>query len=147
MVACPFQIPTYEYSDALTPRVMKCTLCFERTTQQRKLPACAEICPRDAIMFGIRKEILELARERIRTHPNRYIPHVYGEKEVGGTAWMYLSNVPFEEIDLPVLPEESPTQLTEPVQHGIFKWFNGPILLFAFLGLIMRLTKREEHGD
>ena len=29
MVACPFQIPAYEYHNALTPQVRKCNFCFE----------------------------------------------------------------------------------------------------------------------
>ena len=45
MVACPFQIPAYEYHDALTPRVMKCTMCAERTLEEGKPPACVEMCP------------------------------------------------------------------------------------------------------
>ena len=37
MVACPFEIPTYEYDKALTPRVTKCTMCHPRV-QEGKLP-------------------------------------------------------------------------------------------------------------
>ncbi|KKK62483.1 hypothetical protein LCGC14_3003870 [marine sediment metagenome] len=37
---------------------------------------------------------------RIRKNPNRYIDHIYGEHEMGGTSWLYLSNVPFREIGM-----------------------------------------------
>lgn len=121
MVACPFQIPQYEYSNALTPKVMKCGLCFEQSIETGELPACVSICPREVMVFGKRSELLELAHERIRTHPDRYVDHVYGEHEVGGTSWMYISNVPFEEVDLPVLSSDCPAHLTESIQHGIFK--------------------------
>jgi formate dehydrogenase iron-sulfur subunit len=53
MVACPFEIPAYEYHDPITPRVMKCTFCYERVqSEEGKLPGCAEICPVEAITFG-----------------------------------------------------------------------------------------------
>ncbi len=146
MVACPFQVPAYEYNDALTPRVMKCTLCFTRL-EEGKFPGCVEICPEEALTFGRREDLLELAREKIHRFPERYVDHIYGEKEVGGTSWLYLTSVPFSEIGFPELPEKSPIEYTEPVQHGIFKWFNGPILLFGLLGLLMRLTKRRESND
>ena len=31
MIACPFEIPAYEYDSAFTPRVMKCTMCYPRS--------------------------------------------------------------------------------------------------------------------
>src|SRR3972149_4088040 len=33
MVACPFQIPSFEYDKALNPQIMKCDFCFERTKE------------------------------------------------------------------------------------------------------------------
>jgi len=146
MVACPFQVPAYEYDNALTPRVMKCPLCFAQL-EEGKLPGCVDICPEEALTFGRRKDLLELAQEKIRRFPERYLDHIYGEKEVGGTSWLYLSSVPFTEIGFPELPETNPIEYTEPVQHGIFKWFNGPILLFGLLGLLMRLTERRDSHD
>ena len=32
MIACPFDIPTFEYDEALTPRIMKCTMCYPQIT-------------------------------------------------------------------------------------------------------------------
>ena len=95
MVACPFEIPAYEYHDPITPRVMKCTFCYERVQSENKLPGCAEICPVEAITFGRRSDLLAVARQRIKKNPGQYIDHVYGEKEVGGTSWMYLSGCAF----------------------------------------------------
>jgi formate dehydrogenase iron-sulfur subunit len=62
MVACPFEIPAYEYHDPITPRVMKCTFCYERVSKEGKLPGCAEICPVEAITFGRRSTLLKLAK-------------------------------------------------------------------------------------
>lgn len=100
MVSCPFYIPTYEYSSVLEPRVRKCTMCYGRISQGLR-PACAEACPVEAITFGNRSDLLKLARERMRLKPGRYVDHIYGESEAGGTSWLYLSGVPFEELDFP----------------------------------------------
>lgn len=100
MVACPFDIPAYEYNDPITPRVTKCTLCFDRISREGTVPACVEICPTETLRFGRRSELIQLAHERISNNPNKYVNHVYGEHEVGGTSWLYLSSVPFDEIGL-----------------------------------------------
>jgi len=98
MVACPFDIPAYEYDKPITPRVTKCTFCFDRISTEGKVPACVEICPTETLRFGKRQDLIALAHERIRNNPRRYVNHVYGEHEVGGTSWLYLSAVPFEQI-------------------------------------------------
>jgi formate dehydrogenase iron-sulfur subunit len=41
---------------------------------------------------------MEIARVRIYNHPNKYVHHIYGQHEVGGTGWLYLSAVPFEQL-------------------------------------------------
>jgi len=99
MVACPFEIPTYEYDKVLDPRVRKCTMCHPRVTKGL-LPGCVDVCPTEALTFGKRKNLIRIARERIRRHPDRYVDHIYGEHEMGGTSWLYLSGVPFKELDM-----------------------------------------------
>ena len=79
MIACPFEIPTYEYEKALTPRVQKCTLCYPRISKGL-LPGCVEICPTEALTYGNRSDLLRVARERISRFPQRYVDHIYGEK-------------------------------------------------------------------
>jgi len=99
IMACPFNVPTYEYNEAFEPRVMKCTMCYPRLLEG-KLPGCVEACPVEALTFGKREELISIARERFRKHPNRYIQHIYGYDEVGGTSWMYITGAPFEALDL-----------------------------------------------
>lgn len=99
MVACPFNIPAYEYESAFTPRVMKCTMCYPRL-MEGKLPGCVQECPAEALTFGTRDDLLRIARERIRKHPDKYEDHIYGEHEMGGTSWLYLSGMPFSEIGM-----------------------------------------------
>jgi len=91
MLACPFDIPKYEYGST-TPRVRKCDFCAERQGRGEK-PACAEVCPSGALTFGRRSELLEVAKTRIYTNPDRYQRRVYGEAEAGGTGWLYLTDV------------------------------------------------------
>ncbi len=134
MVACPFQIPAYEYENALNPTIRKCTLCFERIANEGKAPACVEICPPQCLTFGKRSDLLALAHERLARHSDRYVDHVYGEHEVGGTSWLYISHRPFEELGLPKLPDAAPPRLTESIQHGVFKNFFPPAALFTVLG-------------
>ena len=146
MVACPFQIPAYEYHDPLTPKVMKCTMCAERTLTERKPPACVEICPREALLFGSRDVLLSVARDRIATHPGRYENHIYGEYEAGGTSWLYLCDREFAEVDLPARDSHSPAETTEHIQHGIFRGFTGPLMVFALVGVIMKSAGRHPDG-
>ncbi|MBI4659825.1 MAG: 4Fe-4S dicluster domain-containing protein [Verrucomicrobia bacterium] len=100
MIACPFNIPAYEYFNPTSPQVRKCTLCHERISRQ-ETPACAKICPNEAITFGKKSELIDLAREKIRNHPGKYQNHLYGVSEAGGTSWLYLSELPFERLGFP----------------------------------------------
>ncbi|UCD63519.1 MAG: 4Fe-4S dicluster domain-containing protein [Candidatus Zixiibacteriota bacterium] len=97
MMACPFYVPTYDYFDAFAPQVRKCTMCYDRI-KEGKIPACADVCPKEAITFGKRSDLITLAREKIRHNPERYHPYLYGESEVGGTGWLYLAGTDFTNI-------------------------------------------------
>lgn len=98
MIACPFYVPAYSYSSVLNPVVQKCIMCYPTRLKHGRPPACVEACPSEALTFGHRESVLSFARDRIQKHPERYVDHIYGEKEVGGTSWLYLSPVPFKEI-------------------------------------------------
>jgi Fe-S-cluster-containing dehydrogenase component len=94
MVSCPFDMPRFDWSDGITPEIRKCMFCIERQ-QSGKPPACAENCPSGALKLGTRGELLKEAHARIEAHPGFYVDHVYGEHEAGGTAMLYISDVPF----------------------------------------------------
>jgi len=124
MLACPFNVPTLQW-DRVVPYIRKCTFCFDRQTRPiactevngtglsdesrgrysaaLQTPACVKTCPTGALQFGEREALLLEARRRIAERRKtgggwQYVDHIYGEKEVGGTSWMYLSSVPFEKI-------------------------------------------------
>ncbi len=101
IIACPFYIPAYEYSNPSRPKVQKCFMCYHKITKG-EIPACSGACPVEAITFGKRDQLIEIARERIRSKPDRYIDHIYGEHEAGGTGWIYISRVPFEQLGFQV---------------------------------------------
>lgn len=96
MVSCPFDAPKFEYNSP-NPEITKCTMCFGRVSEG-KLPACVENCPAEALKFGTRRELIAEARKRIIENPGTYVDHIYGETEAGGTAFLYLSPVSFNEI-------------------------------------------------
>jgi Fe-S-cluster-containing dehydrogenase component len=99
MISCPFEVPKFEF-DSPNPQIRKCDMCFERL-QQGEEPACVANCPTGALSFGPRSELLDEARYRIYTNPGRYVHHIYGEHEAGGTSYLYLSPVPFEQLGFP----------------------------------------------
>jgi formate dehydrogenase iron-sulfur subunit len=105
------------------------------------IPGCVEICPVEALTFGRRNTLIEVGRQRIKRNPGRYIDHIYGENEVGGTSWMYLSRVPFEKIGFNALPETPMPRLAESIQHSLFSYLWSPIVLFGMLGGVMWASK------
>jgi Fe-S-cluster-containing dehydrogenase component len=95
MVACPFDVPTFQWEDGVTPEIRKCMFCIERQ-RNGELPACASNCPSGALKIGTRDELLKEAHARIAASNGRYVNHVFGEHEAGGTAMLYISDTPFE---------------------------------------------------
>lgn len=98
MVACPFSIPGYSYTSAFDPVVKKCLFCYDTCLKYGKSPACVDICPQEALTFGHLSDLIKIGHERIREMPDKYVDHIYGEKEMGGTGWIYLSGVPFDQV-------------------------------------------------
>ncbi|MCG8564785.1 MAG: 4Fe-4S dicluster domain-containing protein [Desulfobacterales bacterium] len=150
MVACAFNVPAYTYDDPLTPKVTKCTLCRPRILEG-KLPGCVEICPKEALVFGKRTDLIKEARRRIAKRPDRYRDHIYGEKEMGGTSWLYISDVPFDEMGMRTdLGETSAPELTAgplgavPIVVGLW-----PVLLTGAYAISQRRDKiaKEEQKD
>jgi formate dehydrogenase iron-sulfur subunit len=98
MMACPFQIPKFQWESAV-PLVRKCTFCADRQAVGLA-PACTTTCPTGTLLFGERAELLTEAHRRIGLGPEKYYPQVYGEKIAGGTSKLYLTPISFEELGL-----------------------------------------------
>ncbi|MCO6450895.1 MAG: 4Fe-4S binding protein [Caldilineales bacterium] len=111
--ACPFGVPTYDWGNPLG-LIHKCELCNKRLNAGEQ-PACVAACPTGAVQFGRRKDLLAQAHARINSAPDRYLDKVYGEFEAGGTSVLYLSDVPFEELGLPTLSDQSVPHYAESV--------------------------------
>ena len=96
MQACPYNVPRYEWKTT-SPRVRKCVLCYNRL-KEGKLTACAEACPVEATICGKMSVIVKEAKKRIREHPDKYYPQIYGLEEAGGSNVIIISPVPFEQL-------------------------------------------------
>ncbi|MBC8406141.1 MAG: hydrogenase 2 operon protein HybA [Planctomycetes bacterium] len=142
-IACAFNVPKFEWDKAL-PKIVKCEMCHDRLVAGEQ-PGCCEVCPREAVIFGRRHELLAEARRRIKSNPN-YLTHIYGEHEVGGLQVLYISDVPFTKLGLPDLGNEPVPELSETVQHGIYRGFVAPVALYAALATVL-VRHRKSHQD
>jgi len=145
--ACPFDVPRYEWDQAF-PKVGKCNFCFDRTAKGGET-ACSWVCPMGATVSGKRDELLKIAHERIQAHPERYVDHIYGEREAGGTSVLMLSGVPFElsgfktNIQTEALPE-----LTWGVLSKLpYICLNAAVLLGGLSWVIRRRIYLENHPE
>jgi formate dehydrogenase iron-sulfur subunit len=161
--ACPWGVPTAEW-DSLSPKIQKCTHCADRTDQPVPLtrnglslnveesnqflaniavPACVKACPADCLKFGEREEMLTEARHRIAQRPDRYVDHIYGEKEAGGTSVLYLASVPFEKIGLPDVGTKSYPGRSRFALHAVPP---AVMAVGAALGGVFALMKRRARA-
>jgi len=154
-VACPFNIPKFEWNSAI-PAMVKCQMCLAKagTTEPGQLnevgqPACTEVCPRHAVIYGPYEELKAEALRRIAEEPDRYEDHVYGLEEVGGTQVLYLTarGVPFEKLGLPKLGTEPVPALPVGLQHTIYKGFVAPVVVYGIVaGLVWRTRRQHDEA-
>jgi formate dehydrogenase iron-sulfur subunit len=128
MAACPFNIPKYQW-DKVFPLIRKCDFCAERQKEGQE-PACAEACKIGALKYGKREDLLAEARARINEQPDKYVNHIYGEHEIGGTSKLYISSVPFEKLNFPTLDTTALPDLTRP-------WMSAVPGIFLGVGSLM----------
>ena len=101
---CPWEIPQRQSGVGIYLHILpslagngvmyKCDLCNDRL-EEGKLPGCIEACPQQAMLIGDRKEIYALAEERAKAMKG----FIYGKKENGGTATLYVSPVSFAALN------------------------------------------------
>jgi formate dehydrogenase iron-sulfur subunit len=119
MNACPFGVPHFDYDKGIVDGAFidKCNFCPQRIDNGLE-PACVATCPTDALEYGERSELIARAHARIQAHPDRYIDHVYGETENGGTSYLILSHVPFEDLGLPAMGPKPINTITETIMEN-----------------------------
>jgi formate dehydrogenase iron-sulfur subunit len=141
IMACPFGVPKYEW-DKPVPVVGKCVMCFSRIEAGQQ-PACATVCPTGATSFGRRDALIAEARARIAADPERYVDHVYGLDEAGGTSVLMLAGVPFGSLGLPTdLPKEALPLLTWRVLQNVPDFVG---VAAVFLWGVHWITKRRDY--
>jgi len=101
---CPWAIPQRQTGVGLYLDLMpafagngvmyKCDRCYDRIAAG-ELPACIEECPENVQTIGPREEIVREAHRRAAEEGL----FIYGENENGGTNTLYLSPVPFDELN------------------------------------------------
>jgi len=143
MVSCPFDSPKFEFHSA-NPRIQKCDLCYDRL-KTGESPACAFNCPNEALLYGKRRDLIKEARRRIYEKPDLYHEQVYGEHVAGGTGWLYLSPVPFNELGLNnSLQQASYPALTTGFLYSVPSIF---VLVPALLLGIQQATKNNHFKN
>lgn len=142
-IACPFNAPRFEWDSAM-PEIKKCDLCDDLIRSGRQ-PACSATCPTGAIMFGDRDRLLHEAKKRIADSPDRYVNHIYGEKEVGGTCVLHLAGIPFEQMGyIGGLPEKPLGRQIEKPMHAVPFVMTSMATILG--GLFWIIKRRDELG-
>ena len=145
MTACPFGIPNFEWEKTI-PWIRKCTFCASRQEQGLQ-PACSGTCPTGALKFGLREDLIAEAKRRIAADPDNYENYVYGENEVGGTSWIYLSSVPFEKLGLNKHIEEPVTVNVQRAMGIIPFVLGGVAVLMSGIYWIAKRRAKQEAGE
>ena len=143
--ACPFGVPQFEWSKR-APKIVKCELCRDLLAKGQQ-PACTDVCPRQAIIFGKREELLAEAHRRIVESPNTYVQTVYGEHELGGTQVLYISHVPFDKLGFRFDSQDAVPKVQQLVQHGVYQGFLVPAALYAVLGTVVFRNRGKGSVD
>lgn len=188
---CPFNVPQYQFDEPLG-RIAKCQLCNhllkenplfsgqEGTPAQAgtsatslwkygRIPACCDVCPTGASLFGWVEELQAEAERRLALKPGQlyefprgklggdrsthtapvgeYQPHIYGEKESGGTQVRYLTGVPHEKLGLPKLPDQSFAAVSEGMQHTLYRGMIAPLALLGGLVILARRSAKQDNDE
>jgi len=151
MMGCPFGIPHYEW-ESINPSVRKCTMCYDKLASgEIDRPACVKSCPKEATVFGTREAMLAEARRRIDAEPDKYIDHIWGEHEVGGTSVIYIAG-----IDLSFLAWQDPSTAGDSALPGLTwsamrkvpaEFIGMGVLMTGFWWIIDRRNRLREESD
>lgn len=117
---CPWNIPQRQAGVGMYMNILpgyvgggvmyKCNLCID-LVREGKNPACIDACPQNALIFGPKNEVKELAYKKARDIAG----FVYGDKENGGTSTFYVSPVPFTIIHKAIMKQKEEVPKAEKV--------------------------------
>ncbi len=150
-MACPFNIPKFEWSRAV-PKIVKCDMCWS-TLGKNGVPtetACAKVCPASAVVYGKRSDHLAEAKKRIAENPGKYYnDSVLGETIYGGTDEIYLAAVDYKKLGFPTdkIADYSYAEKSEGLQHTLYKWGIAPIALYTALAIVGYRNNKKHHSD
>lgn len=145
-ISCPFDVPRFEWTK-FNPKIVKCEFCRERLAEGQQ-PACTNVCPTGAVIYGTREQLLAEAKQRVSAHPGKYYQdRVYGERDLGGTQVLYLSAVPFAKLGLPEAGEESRAYYGSKVHAVVYKGMAIPLAVYAVLAGVMRKRWKEHEEE
>lgn len=136
-ISCPFDVPRFEWTE-FNPKIVKCELCNFRLAEGEQ-PACTDVCPTHAVIFGTRADLLAEAKRRIAASPGKYYQdRVYGEGDLGGTQVLYLSHLPFSKLGLPDVGKTSRAYEGSKVHNFLYKGMVIPTAVYAVLVAAIR---------
>jgi formate dehydrogenase iron-sulfur subunit len=144
---CPFNIPRYSVKDQ---KAYKCTLCSDRVAVGLE-PACIKTCPTQALSFGTKQDMKDLAAERVVELNSRGFDKasVYDPSGVGGTHVMYVFPHGDPELyRMPKDPQVSP--LVALWRSGVAKTLGVVTMIAVVVGGIfhyMKVGPLEVEGD
>lgn len=164
---CPFGVPQYDFTNPFG-KIAKCQFC-NHLQKQGKIPACCDVCPTGASLFGTFSELKQEMERRLSLSPGtpydfprgrlgddrlpnpatipHYIKGVYGEHEAGSTQVRYLTGVSFAKLGLPQVGPVSPARVTEGMQHTLYHWLIAPIVAFLGFAILARRNTPRDGDD
>lgn len=149
-ISCPFDVPRFEWTK-FNPKIVKCEFCNFRL-EKGEQPACTDVCPTHAVIFGTRADLLAEAKRRIDASPGKYYQdRVYGDGDLGGTQVLYLSHMPFDKLGLPDVGPTSRAHEGSKVHSAIYKGMVIPTAIYAVLVAAVRrrfkVMQEEAHRE
>lgn len=172
-MACPFNVPAFEWHRAIS-KIVKCDMCVSTINKPNGgegTTACVKACPANAVIYGKRTELLQIAKDRIKASQEKgdgkyYVDTVLekaldengnpikeailGEHIYGGTGELVLAGTNFKNFGFATdkIPGYSYASKSEKIQHTIYKWGIAPIALFSALAIVVRRnSKNHHHGE